>query len=123
MISFVRPVYVDRYITGSAPGLALTVGLLVAWTFESSNVETRSLPRLLIAPVVVTVVLLANALPVTNTVLENMSGAAGYLAIHATKDSEGAYLDHSAAASVEYYLANDHARVMAFPQSKHQLNL
>jgi len=124
--SLVTPVYTSRYVTASAPGLALAVGLLTARALEVA------VPRWTVRPSVVTggvaagmvaLVVSACSLPAAQSVIDNLQGAARYLGLHVGPDAEMATTDHALTASIEYYLQGNHNSVAIWPQLPEQLNI
>ncbi len=82
VVSFVDPVYVDRYVTASAPGLAIALALLTVRAFDQVTDRWAEWPRVLAAGAslgITTVVMLgACSLPAAQGISENLQMAAQY---------------------------------------------
>ena len=116
--SLVKPVYTSRYVTPSAPGLALVVGLLVAHSMRIVDLRwrTRSLTVIGAGVGVATLVVATLAVPAAGSVIDDLQGAAQFLAVHVRGAGDVAITDHAMTAAIDYYFQKDHAKVAAWPQ-------
>ncbi len=121
-ISYLHPVYVDRYVTASAPGMALTVGLLLG---SALKLDQKKRPAWqcrveIVACGLIVVGLAVNSMSIARTPFENYRAVARYLVNHAGSTGEVALPDHSVQASVEYYLAKTQAGHRTWPTTPSQ---
>jgi hypothetical protein len=118
-VSFVKPLYVDRYLTASAPGLALAVGLFLAHALKLND-PNRPKKQIRIegfAWGIVVVGLVANSIMIGSTAFENYASVARYLHHQVGANGEIALPDHSVGASVEYYLTDRHESRKLWPET------
>ena len=118
-VSLLKPVFVDRYMTASAPGLALAVGLLTARAFDVTAVRWAIWSRAVMGGFcagVTALVISAASVPAAQNVPENLREAAQYLALHVGPGGAAALPDHSLTAAIDYYLREDHKTVASWPQ-------
>lgn len=122
-VSFVRPLYVDRYVTASAPGMALAVGLLLTQGLKLNDSKRHTRQRRVegIAWGIIVVGLVANSMVIASSTFENYAGVARYLESQVGVSGEVALPDHSVGASVEYYLFNDAESPRLWPEAPSQL--
>jgi hypothetical protein len=123
-VSFVHPVYIDRYVTSSAPGLALAVALLAVRAFDVVTEQWAEARRLAVGAVGLAAVALltiaACTVPAATTYSENLQVAARYLTAHVGPNGEAALTDHSLTTAVDYYLGARSRTVRDWPQSTSQ---
>ncbi len=123
-VSFVHPVYVDRYVTSSAPGLAIAVALLTTRAFDVATdgwAEKRRVVAGYAALVgVAAITIAACTVPAATSYSENLQVAARYLAEHVGPHGEAALTDHSLTTAVDYYLPAGSLSVRDWPQSTTQ---
>jgi len=119
-VSLVRPVYVDRYVTASVPGLAVAVALLVARGFGATTVSwaarTRAVVGVAALVVVLAVIIPRGTMVAAEYVPENLQQAAQFLVVHVGPGGRAALPDHSITTGVEYYLGGAHPSVATWPQ-------
>ena len=123
-VSLVKPIYVERYVTSSVPGMAIALGLLTTRAFSPNlpRVSLRSRKIFSRAALGIAVlVLVANSISVSRSVVENIQGAAQYLNYHLGPNAEMALPDHSLTAGVDYYLQSNHAIENSWPEKTKQL--
>ncbi len=123
IISSVKPIYVDRYVTASVPGMALSIGMLIVGAKGDTDVHptsrTRSRPRTVVCVSAVGIAvctLIFNSIILSRTTTENIEGVTHYVALRAGSDSEVALPDHSLTTGVNYYLQSFHVSVSEWPQ-------
>ena len=121
-VSYVQPFYVDRYVTASAPGMALAIGLLLAQALKLNVANSSTRPRrgARIAVALIAVALIANAFTVSSAVFENVRGVAQYLDRHVGANDEVALPSHELGASVEYYLLSNRKHLNTWPVTSTQ---
>ncbi len=121
-VSFIKPLYVDRYVTASAPGLALAVGLILA---QSLKLGDRSRPakqrrgEVFVAGIVA-VGLITNMVVIASVPYANYSGVAQYLHHRVGATGEIALPDHAVDAGIEYYLAETNEKSRLWPENSGQ---
>jgi hypothetical protein len=122
-VSFIKPFYVDRYVTASAPGMALAIGLLLVQALQLNEADrpTWRVRLEVVALGLLVVVLAANAVTISSTAFENYRGVASYLEHHVGSDDEVALPAHELGESVEYYVRGDHEHLNTWPESSTQL--
>jgi len=123
LISAVHPIYVDRYVTASVPGMAIALALLITYALRA--IRARSTVRRLIivngAMIAIFVILIANSITVSRSQFENLQSAAQYIMRNASPTSEVALPDHSVTTAVEYYLERAGSPLRRWPQVSNQL--
>jgi mannosyltransferase len=124
-VSFVKPLYVDRYVTASAPGMALAVGLLLTQALKLNDPKRPTRQRRVegIAWRIIVVALVANSIVIASSTFENYAGVARYLERQVGVNGEIALPDHSVGASVEYYLFNNRGSRRLWPETPSQLHI
>ena len=124
-VSFVKPLYVDRYVTASAPGMALAVGLLLTQALKLNDPKLPTRQRRVegIAWRIIVVALVANSIVIASSTFENYAGVARYLERQVGVNGEIALPDHSVGASVEYYLFNNRGSRRLWPETPSQLHI
>jgi len=118
-ISLLKPVYFDHYVTASAPGLALAVGLLTARAFDVTAARWSARARAIVGCValgVTALVIFGSSVPAAQEVAENLRGAAQYVVGHVGPGGDVALPDHSLTAGIDYYIRADHETVATWPQ-------
>ena len=122
-VSFVKPLYVDRYVIASAPGMALAVGLLLTQALKLNDPKraTRQCRAEGIAWGIIVVGLVANSIMIGSTAFENYAGVARYLENQVGVSGEIALPDHSVGTGVEYYLFNSRESPRLWPETPSQL--
>jgi mannosyltransferase len=117
-VSFVKPLYVDRYVTASAPGMALAVGLLLAkaLTLNGANESTWKRRAEVAAWGVIVAGLAVNSAVIASTTYENYKGVATYLEHRVGPLDEIALPDHGVATSTEYYLRDRRDSPSTWPE-------
>jgi len=119
LITAVKPVYVDRYVTASVPGMAIAVALLVTYAFRALGATTFRPGRTLIvvAAALSFAIAAANAVAVSRAPLvDDLKGAAQYISSAAGPSSEVAIPGHFLTGGVEYYLDRDDSTLPLWPQ-------
>lgn len=124
--SFAHPVYDNRYVTASAPGVALLVAFVCVRVFPATldparasdgTGQRRLRGRLLALIGVAAVVVLATSYVSSASALqEDLQGPARYVAQHAEGGDVIALPDHAITAAIGYYLASDGRHVPLWPQ-------
>ena len=117
-VSLVRPIYVDRYVTASVPGLAVVLGLLLSHAVHLAAAgrpaRSRAAGAVLVA--LTALVGIACTVPSARAVPEDLRQAAGYLVLHAGTGSMVALPDHSVTTGIEYYVTGDGREIRLWPQ-------
>ena len=120
----VKPVFDPRYVTSSAPGLAIAVSLLTTHAFGVIATRWAVWSRAVIGgaalAIAALIIISAGAVSAATSVQENLSGVAQYLAVHVGSDGQIALPDHSLTAAIDYYLRRDHKPVATWPQLTEQ---
>lgn len=83
-ISFAKSIYVDRYVTASVPGMALTVGMLIVGAHADAHVRHTSRARTVMnasAAGIAACTLIFNSVVVDRTEIENLQDAARYVSL------------------------------------------
>ncbi len=122
--SFFHPIFWDRYVTASAPGLALAVAIVCAPVIAFVRTWGRGTPGssrsagigLVCLGTILFGLLVGNFWMASSTVTEDLKGVAAYVARHAKPGDELVVYDHSTTAAVEYYLQRDGRSVPLWPQ-------
>jgi mannosyltransferase len=125
LITAVKPIYVDRYVTASAPGLTIAVALLVSLSLR--GLETKaSLPKRSVVAGAVLIgiaVLGVNSVTVSRSPLQDLKGATQYIIQSASPLSEVAVPGHFLATGVGYYLVRADSSLRLWPHlSGHRFN-
>lgn len=122
LISAVKPIYVDRYVTASVPGMSLALALLLTFALRGPLKGLANPMRAAVIGVsaVAAVSLIANSIDVSSASLENLKGAASEIMNEATPASDVALPDHSLTAGVEYYLRSAGSKLHLWPQLSEQ---
>jgi mannosyltransferase len=123
VISYVKPIFVDRYLTASSPGMALAIGVLLAQALKvieptRSIWQTRALG---ISAVLILAGLIVNSATVSPTALENYKGVGRYLDHRLSAGGEIAFPAHEVQASVEAYIGDSHRNAKVWPEDSDQL--
>lgn len=118
----IQPVHILRYVTASAPGLAILVALMLG---RAARLAARGITwRVLLiagAGLVTSGVLFgAGSVTTGNTVHENFGAATKFLAANIQPGDVLALPDHSITTAVNYYLERQHVDLPAWPQIEHQ---
>jgi len=124
-VSFGKPIYVDRYVTASAPGLALALGLWLTQVLDLNDrdrLKRHHQAEGALAGVIV-VALFGNLILTASTPLANYPAVAQYLQVQVGHAGEIALPDHSVATSVEYYLDLHHESPRQWPEDRSDLSL
>ena len=119
----VKPIYVSRYVTASAPGLAIVVAFLSIRALDMAAPLWTVRARAFIgssALAIAVLVIFACSIPTAQGVSENIKGAAQYLAVHVGPSDETAFPDRSLTAGITYYLRVDDKTVASWPQLTEQ---
>jgi 4-amino-4-deoxy-L-arabinose transferase-like glycosyltransferase len=118
LLTTVKPVYVDRYVTASVPGLAILLALLVTYSARALGAAPRSTKALLALPatVLILVTFMVNSVAVSKAPLENLRGVAQYLMHSRGQASEVALPDHSLTTGLQYYFSRAHGALHMWPQ-------
>jgi hypothetical protein len=125
-MSFVKPVYLTRYVSASAPGLAIAVGLLTASAFDLIAVRWADGSRLSVGgtalAIFALVVVSTCSVPAAQRVAQNLNlpVAAQYLVGHVGHEGEAALPDHSLTTGIDYYLRINHEKLRIWPQLAEQ---
>jgi hypothetical protein len=119
-MSLVKPVYSYRYVTASAPGLALALAFLTVRGFQLTTIRWPLRSRLATggtALAICTIVLIStSSVPTAAHVSENLQDAAQYLVAHVGGDGAAALPDHSLTTGIDYYVRMDHKTLRLWPQ-------
>ena len=125
LVSVVHPVFLDRYVTTSVPGVALVFGVVCARVIQlvrdprRRKVSRRGKPRgrwLAWVGAVLLLVFAVNYWKAASTVNEDIQGLAHYIANNAQSGDTIVTMDHSETAAVNYYLDRDGHPVTLWPQ-------
>ena len=123
--SFAHPIYSVRYVSASAPGVALLAAFVVVRAFpglfgaradlqSSPTSPRRSLRVVLVAGAVG--LLAYGYVGAISGLQEDLETPAKYLAEHARAGDAVALPDHALTTAVNYYLARDHRLIPLWPQ-------
>jgi uncharacterized membrane protein len=125
--SFVSPMYVNRYLTDSGPGLALMVALVVVESYRLRSEESRRTPVARSAMVVVaTVLLIVSSAYSSRYLAENVKGASERLALDVGSSGVAAFPNRLIDEEFETYLAGKHVALwplLAHPRSFNEMDL
>jgi hypothetical protein len=115
--SFFVPIFANRYVTDSAPGLALGLALLVTYSLKLRPVEARSPSLWVRAGAGAAVVLLVlTVVVVSRFEVEQVKQGAHYLEGHVGRSSVVAYPDPLAATEFETYLSPPRVHDATWPR-------
>ncbi len=115
VVSFAKSVYVSRYVTASAPGLAVVTALFAVKAFELCPQMGRTVLRAARATLAILALLLIfGALVSARYKVENLKGAAQYLTEHVGTSGEVAYPNPVVAEEFDIYLGS--TRVSQWPR-------
>ncbi len=125
--SIAHPIFADRYVTASAPGVALLIALVCVRTLPITRrtaggpgevrVGAGWLGVLAVAGAVAVGVLVTGYLSSASAIQEDLQGTAGYVALHAHPTDRIALPDHALTTAIGYYLARDKRLVPLWPQT------
>jgi len=125
--SIAHPIYDVRYVTASAPGVALLVALVCVRFLpitrrtvsnpSENRVEAPWLRVLAAVGVVAAGLLAAGYLSSASALQEDLQGTAGYVAMHAYPTDQIAVPDHALTSAIGYYLAREKRLVPLWPQT------
>jgi mannosyltransferase len=122
-MSLVKPVYSNRYVTASVPGLALAVAFLTVRGFQLATIRWPDRSRLAAGGTAVAigalVVISTSSVPAAAHFSENLQDAAQYLVAH-VGDGSAALPDHSVTTGIDYYLRMEHETLRTWPQVTEQ---
>ena len=126
IISFVHPIYSDRYVSASAPGAALLAAFVCVRTFpkvlDPARLSGRTVNRRTQRGITGTVGAAAAVLLVigyfgsASSLQEDLKGPAQYAAQHWEPGDVIALPDHAITAAIAYYLTNDQRPISLWPQ-------
>jgi uncharacterized membrane protein len=118
LVTAVKPVYVDRYVTGSVPGMAITLALLITYAIRGLATSSSLPERTIVGAMAIAclVILIANSVTVSRAPNENLRGAAQYIMRNASHTSEVAIPSHFLTGGVEYYLDRSDSPLRLWPQ-------
>jgi uncharacterized membrane protein len=118
LLTAVRPVYVDRYVTASVPGLAIATALLMTHAERALTAAPRRSKVLLVFPAttLILAILVLNSVDVSKAPLENLKGAAQYIMRNDGRASEVALPDHSLTTGFQYYFTRADSPEQMWPQ-------
>jgi len=122
LVTAVKPVYVDRYITASVPGMAIALALLLTYAMRAIGTPTSLPKRTFVGGAVIAglAVLIANSVAIASSTSEDLRGAAQYIARSASRTSEVAVPGHFLTTGVEYYLDRVNSTLRLWPQMSGQ---
>lgn len=121
-VSLEKGIFVSRYVTSSAPGFSIALGMLVAKAVEVQGTWPRALQLIGGAVAVVLVAVLAlGASEASRSIEENIQQASLYLGEHVGPTGVAAYPDLSLAEGFNYYSSTDHHPVASWPLDPNQL--
>lgn len=119
-VSLVQPVYFNRYVTSSVPGLAIAIALLSARAVAVTTGPRADRSRVIIASAVLgiaaAVLFIAFSIPAAQAYYQHMDLAARYLAAQVGQDDVVARPNHSVTVAIDHYLRADHGTVRTWPQ-------
>jgi hypothetical protein len=118
LVTAVKPVYVDRYVTASVPAMAIALALLVTYAVRGLGTSPSLPKRALVGAMVIAclVILIANSVTDSRSPNENLRGAAQYIMRNASHSSEVAIPSHFLTGGVEYYLDRSDSPLSLWPQ-------
>ena len=123
VISLVTPVFFDRYLTASVPGLALFLSLLlgqIVGTTQSARARALQTGGLGALFAIAFVVLAVNTDAVAANVFENLKGVSHFLESHVGARGEAALPNHAMTAGIIYYVQSDHQSLRTWPDVANQ---
>ena len=125
--SFAHPIYADRYVTASAPGVALLVAFVCVRFLpitrstgddpSDSRVGARWQKVLAVFGLVAVGLLTSGYLSAASALQEDLQGTAKYIALNAKPTDQIALPDHALTFAITYYLAKDKSLVPLWPQT------
>jgi mannosyltransferase len=118
LITAIKPVYVERYITASVPGMAIALALLITYAMRALGAPLPLAKRTIVGGAVIAglVILIANSVAAASSPEENLKGATQYVARNASSTSEVAVPGHFLTGGVEYYLDRADSPLRLWPQ-------
>ncbi len=124
--SFVHPIYSVRYVSASAPGVALLAAFICVRAFPGSldpsrasdrTANTKRRSRIMATVGAAAVVLLViGYLASASALQEDLESPARYVAQHVQSGDVIAIPDHAITSVVQYYMANDKRHIRLWPQ-------
>ena len=126
IVSIAHPIFSARYVSASAPGVALLVAFILVRVFpktlDSTRVSDQIVNRklrsgmMVTAGVAATVLLGIGYLGAASAVQEDLQGPAQYVAQHVQNGDVIALPDHAITSAIDYYLARDDRLIPLWPQ-------
>ena len=126
IVSFVHPIYSDRYVSASAPAVALLAGFVCVRTFantldpaRSSNRTADRRTRIRIASGIgaaAAVLLVIGYIASASELQEDLQGPAEYAAQYWEPGDVIALPDHTITSAVDYYLTKARRPILHWPQ-------
>jgi mannosyltransferase len=122
LITAVKPVYVERYVTASVPGMAVALALLITYSMRALGAPLPLAKRTIVGGAVIAglVILIANSVAASSSPGENLKGATQYITRNAGSTSEIAVPGHFLTGGVEYYLDRGDSPLRLWPQVSSQ---
>ncbi len=124
--SFAHPIYSDRYVAASAPGVALLVAFVCVRVFpktlDPSRVSDQTTNRKQLGRMMATlgaaavVLLIIGYISSASTLQEDLQGPAREAGQNAQSGDVIALPDHAITAAIDYYLANEKRPIPLWPQ-------
>lgn len=118
LITAVKPVYVERYITSSVPGLAIALALLITYAVRAIGTPLPLAKRTIVGGVAIvgSAILIANSVAASRSPEENLKGATQYITRNAGSTSEVAVPGHFLTGGIVYYLDRADSPLRLWPQ-------
>jgi hypothetical protein len=126
IVSFVHPIFSDRYVAASAPGAALLAAFILVRTFPKTFVPARPshpmanrkarIGTLATVGAAAAVFLAFGYVGAASALQEDLQSPALYIAQHREKGDAIALPDHAITSAVEYYLTRGDSRIPLWSQ-------
>ena len=127
LVSFVHPIFSVRYVSASAPGVALLSAFVLVRAFprtlDPARYSDRTTPHrrlksraMAACGVTATVLLGIGYFGSASAQQEDLQGPAQYAVQHSEKGDVIALPDHAITSAVRYYLTNDSSQLRLWPQ-------
>jgi hypothetical protein len=125
--SVAHPIYANRYVTASVPGVALLVAFICVRVFPGNldltyrrwavtTSSSLSSQAMAVVGLLAAIVLVAGYVSSATSLQEDLQGATRYTAQQQEIGDVVALPDHAISSAVGYYLANDARHITLWPQ-------
>ena len=126
IVSIAHPIFSARYVSASAPGVALLAAFILVARSRRPSTQPRVSDQIVnrklrsgmmaTAGVAATVLLGIGYLGAASAVQEDLQGPAQYVAQHVQNGDVIALPDHAITSAIDYYLARDDRLIPLWPQ-------